>query len=80
MTHLILAQASYLTKPIEFLIYLISKTFRTICSAIVLLGSAIMASRQASANNQIMDFIRIEYPNENPEHALFRIQNGEQMK
>ncbi len=80
MTQLILAQASYLTKPIEFLIYLISKTFRTFCSAMVLLGSWIIASRQASANNQIRDFIRIEYPNERPEHVLFRIQNGEQMK
>jgi len=46
----------------------------------VLFGAAVIASRQASANAQIMDFIRIEYPNENPEHVLYRIQQGAQMK
>ena len=80
MTHLIMAQANYLTKPVEFLIYLISKTFRTVCSAMVLLGAAFIASRQASANKTILDFIRIEYPNENPEHVLYRIRNGELKK
>lgn len=77
MTQLILAQANYLQKPLSYLLHLIGKTFRTICSAMVLLGAAFIASRQASANKTIYDFIRIEYPNENPEHVLYRIRNGE---
>lgn len=77
MTELILAQANYLTKPVEYLIYLISNAFGTICSVMVRLGNAFIASRQASANKTIMDFIRMEYPNENPEHVLYRIRNGE---
>jgi len=80
MTHLIMAQANYLQKPLSYLLYLISKAFRTFCSAMVLFGEAFIASRQAAANKTIMDFIRIEYPNENPEHVLYRIQNGELKK
>ena len=80
MTHLILEQVNYLQKPLDFLIYLVGKAFRGIWTAMVLFGAAVIASRQASANAQIMDFIRIEYPNENPEHVLYRIQQGAQMK
>ncbi len=80
MTHLILEQVNYLQKPLDFLIYLVGKAFRGIWTAMVLFGAAVIASRQASADAQIMDFIRIEYPNENPEHVLYRIQQGGQMK
>ena len=80
MTHLILEQVNYLQKPLDFLIYLVGKAFRGIWTAMVLFGAAVIASRQASANKQIMDFIRIEYPNEAPEHVLWRIQQGAKMK
>jgi len=80
MTHLVMAQANFLQKPLSYLLYLISKAFRAFCSVMVRFGKAFIASRQAAANKAIYDFIRIEYPSENPEHVLYRIRNGELKK
>lgn len=76
MTHLILAQANYLQKPIEFITRLLISFFYLIGRGLKRFAEAIIAGRQASANHEIEKFYRIEYPHDTPDQIRFRIANG----